>query len=143
MKQSSAPDILEIRPDVYWIGALHPEWRIFDDLYPTQHGTAYNSYLIKGGEKTAIIDTVKGKFGAGLLGKVRQLVDPEPIDYIVVNHSEPDHSGSLALLLRHSPRATVVCTQAAATFPGKSPPPPHDLAQRLSKLWEHAQTGDG
>ncbi|OFX25536.1 MAG: MBL fold metallo-hydrolase [Anaeromyxobacter sp. RBG_16_69_14] len=118
MKQSSALDILEIRPDIYWIGTLHPELRIFDDLFPTRHGTTYNSYLLKGAEKTAIIDTVKGKFGPEFMGKVRQLVGPNQVDYIVVNHTEPDHSGSLSLLLKHSPRATVVCTQTAATFLG-------------------------
>ncbi len=107
---------IEITTGIHWIGALHPELRIFDDLFPTEHGTTYNSYLIKGGEKTAIIDTVKGKFTDQYLDKVRSLVDPATIDYIIVNHSEPDHSGSLAYLLEQCPNATVVSTQAAKTF---------------------------
>ncbi len=111
-------DIVEIKPDIHWIGALHPDLRVFDDLFPTKHGTTYNSYLVRGKEKIAIIDTVKGKFAEDFLGKVKQLVDPAAVDYIVVNHTEPDHSGALALLLEHCPQATVVCTQAAANFLG-------------------------
>jgi flavorubredoxin len=111
-------DIFEVKPDIFWIGALHPDLRLFDDLFETEHGTTYNSFLIKGSAKTAIIDTVKGKFAADYLDKVRQLVDPAEVDYIIVNHTEPDHSGALALLLQHCPKATVVCTQAAANFLG-------------------------
>lgn len=107
---------IEIKPDIHWLGALHPELRIFDDLFPTEHGTTYNSYLIKGSEKIALIDTVKAKFTDQYLDKVRSLVDPADIDYIIVNHAEPDHSGSLAYLLEQCPKATVVSTQAAKNF---------------------------
>lgn len=107
---------VEIRSDLHWIGALHPELRIFDDLFPTEHGTTYNSYLIKGSSKTAIIDTVKGKFTDLFMDKIRSLIDPATIDYIIVNHAEPDHSGSLAYLLEHCPNATVVSTQAGKNF---------------------------
>jgi flavorubredoxin len=109
-------DIFEVKPDVFWIGALHPDLRLFDDLFYTENGTTYNSFLIRGSEKTAIIDTVKGKFVDDFLDKVRQMVDPAGVDYIIVNHTEPDHSGALAMLLRQCPKATVVCTQAAANF---------------------------
>jgi len=109
-------DIVEIQPDIYWIGALHPDLRIFDDLFPTKNGTTYNSYLVRGKEKTAIIDTVKGKFAGEFLERVKRLTDPAMVDYIIVNHTEPDHSGALALLLEHCPKAVVVCTQSAANF---------------------------
>ena len=107
---------VEIKEGIHWIGVLHPELRIFDDLFPTEHGTTYNSYLIKGSEKIAIVDTVKGKFTDLYLDKIRSLVDPARVDYIIVNHAEPDHSGSLAYLLDHCPNATVVSTQAAKNF---------------------------
>lgn len=107
---------IEIKADLHWVGVLHPELRIFDDLFPTEHGTTYNSYLIKGGDKIALIDTVKGKFTDLFMDKVRSLVDPADIDYIIVNHAEPDHSGSLAYLLDQCPKATVVSTQAAKNF---------------------------
>jgi flavorubredoxin len=107
---------IEIKPGVHWIGALHPELRLFDDLFYTEHGTTYNSYLIKGADKTAIIDTVKFKYAKQFLEKVSSLTDLEKVDYIVVNHAEPDHSGSLSILLAHCPNAVVVSTMAAKTF---------------------------
>jgi NADH oxidase (H2O-forming) len=111
-------DIIEIKPEIYWIGAKDPDLRIFDDLYPTDFGTTYNSYLIKGNDRIALIDTVKRRYSEEYLAKVRRLVDPAEVDYIVVNHTEPDHSGSLAALLRHCPKAVVVCSQAARNFLG-------------------------
>lgn len=107
---------VEIKPGVYWIGSEDPELRVFDDLFPTEHGTTYNAYLVKGTEKTAIIDTVKGKRCDEFIDKVKALVDPARIDYIIVNHAESDHSGSLAHLLELAPQATVVSSTAAKTF---------------------------
>lgn len=109
-------EVIEIKKDLHWLGALHPDLRMFDDLFPTEHGTTYNSYLIKGGEKIALIDAVKGKFTDQFLDKIRTVADPAKIDYIIVNHSEPDHSGALAYLLENCPNATVLCTQAAKNF---------------------------
>jgi flavorubredoxin len=109
---------IEIKAGIHWIGSIDPDLRIFDDLFPTDRGTTYNSYLVKGTEKIAIIDTVKRKRFDEFIEKVRSLTDPAKVDYIVVNHSEPDHSGSLALLLNECPNATVVSTQAARTFLG-------------------------
>ena len=107
---------IEIKPDIHWTGVLHPELRIFDDLFPTEHGTTYNSYLIKGSQKVALIDTVKGKFTDQYMDKIRSLIDPEKIDYIIVNHAEPDHTGSLSFVLDQCPNAVVVSTQAAKNF---------------------------
>lgn len=107
---------IEIKPGLHWVGVLHPELRIFDDLFPTEHGTTYNSYLIKGSQKVALIDTVKGKFTDLFMDKIRSLVDPMAIDYIIVNHAEPDHTGSLAYLLDQCPNATVISTQAGKNF---------------------------
>jgi NADH oxidase (H2O-forming) len=109
---------VEIKPGVYWIGSEDPELRVFDDLFPTEHGTTYNSYLVKGTDKIAIIDTVKGKKCDEYMDKVKSLVDPAKIDYIVVNHTECDHSGSLAYLLEHCPNAVVISTTAAKNFLG-------------------------
>jgi NADH oxidase (H2O-forming) len=109
---------IEIKPGLYWIGSEDPELRTFDDLFPTEHGTTYNSYLIKGNDKIAIIDTVKGKLADLFLDKIKSLVDLERVDYIVVNHAEPDHSGSLSYLLEHCPNATVVSTNSAKIFLG-------------------------
>lgn len=111
-------DVIEITPGIHWIGAEDPDLRTFDDLFPTEQGTTYNSYLVKGTDKIAIVDTVKETRAAEFLAKVRQLVDPADIDYFIINHTEPDHSGSLAFMLEHCPKAVVVCTQAAKNFLG-------------------------
>ncbi|HQG47360.1 MAG TPA: FprA family A-type flavoprotein, partial [bacterium] len=97
-----------IKPDIYWIGALHPDLRIFDIIMQTKNGTTYNSYLIKG-EKVAIIDTVKDKFSQPYLEHIAELTDYSEIAYIVIQHNEMDHSGSLAALLDKAPQAEVIC----------------------------------
>ena len=107
---------VEIKPGLYWIGSEDPDLRVFDDLFPTEHGTTYNAYLLKGTEKTAIIDTVEHKFVDDYMDKVRSLVDPATIDYIIVNHTEQDHTGSLAFLLENCPKAVVVSSTAAKNF---------------------------
>ena len=109
---------IEIKQGLYWIGSEDPDLRVFDDLFPTEHGTSYNAYLLKGSEKTAIIDTVDHKNVDEYMDKVRSLVDPTTIDYIIVNHTEHDHSGSLAYLLELAPHAVVYCTIAAKNFLG-------------------------
>jgi flavorubredoxin len=106
---------LEIKPDVYWIGALHPDLRLFDLIMHTKNGTTYNSYLIKD-EKSVIIDTVKEKFSSAYLERIVELVDPKHIDYIVVQHNEMDHSGSLAALLDLAPQAEILCTKTAVKY---------------------------
>jgi flavorubredoxin len=109
---------VEIKPELYWIGSEDPDLRVFDDLFPTEHGTSYNAYLIKGNGKIAVIDTVEHKNVDEYVDKVRSLVDPATIDYIIVNHTEHDHSGSLAYLLEQAPQAVVYCTIAAKNFLG-------------------------
>lgn len=107
---------VKITDGVHWVGVMHPELRFFDDLFPTERGTSYNSYLIQGKEKTALIDAVKGKFTDQFIDKVKSLTDPSKIDYIIVNHSEPDHTGALSHLLDLCPNAVVVSSQAAKNF---------------------------
>jgi len=110
---------IEIKQGLYWIGSEDPDLRVFDDLFPTEHGTSYNAYLLKGSQKTAIIDTVDHKNVDEYMDKVRALVDPATIDYIIVNHTEHDHSGSLAYLIEQAPQAVVYCTTAAKNFLAK------------------------
>lgn len=109
---------VELGKGLHWIGVKDPSLTVFDDLFPTEYGTTYNSYLVQGDTHTAIIDTVKKKRFDEFLANIRSITDLSKIDYIVVNHSEPDHSGSLALLLELCPEATVVSSQAARTFLG-------------------------
>ncbi|MCP4269586.1 MAG: FprA family A-type flavoprotein [Candidatus Brocadiaceae bacterium] len=106
---------LEIKENVYWIGSLDPGLVTFDIVIPTKYGTTYNSYLVRG-EKIAIIDTVKGYCVDGFISKIRSLVRPEDIDYIIINHTEPDHSGGLISLMELAPNAIPVFSRGARTF---------------------------
>ena len=108
---------LEVKKDIYWIGALDPGLRIFDIIMYTPFGTTYNSYIACGSEKTAIIETVKEEFFEEYLQRLTFLnIDFKNIDYIVVNHTEPDHVGSVAKLLKLSKNAKVVGSSAAIKF---------------------------
>jgi len=99
--------IIDITSDVKWIGVLDFEIRTFDIVMQTIYGTTYNSYFINA-EKKAIIDVAKEKFSETYLCKLRSVTNPEEIKYIILDHTEPDHSGSLKLLLELAPSATVV-----------------------------------
>ncbi len=99
--------VLEITPDVKWIGVLDHDIVTFDVVMETKYGTTYNSYFIDA-EKKAVIETTKEKFWDDYIAKIRSLTDPAEIEYIILNHTEPDHSGNLMNLLREAPNATVV-----------------------------------
>jgi flavorubredoxin len=99
--------IIDITPDVKWIGVLDYDIRTFDIVMHTKHGTTYNSYFIDADKKT-IIELAKEKFSETYLTKLRAVTNPEDIEYIIVDHTEPDHSGSLRILLDLAPSATVV-----------------------------------
>lgn len=102
-------DSIEIAPNIYWVGSIDWNVREFHG-YSTHRGTSYNAYLIVD-EKVALIDTVKEHFGEDMLAKIAERIDPAKIDYIVSNHTEPDHSGEIARVLEHAPHATVVANQ--------------------------------
>ncbi|MBP7497255.1 MAG: FprA family A-type flavoprotein [Bacteroidales bacterium] len=100
-------NIKEITTDVKWIGALDPDLRTFDIVMETKSGTSYNSYFINA-DKKCIVETVKLKFWESYLSNLQTLCQPDEIEYIIVNHTEPDHSGSLCKLLELAPKAKVV-----------------------------------
>jgi flavorubredoxin len=111
----SQQNIINLSDEVYWIGSLDMDLVSFDIVMETQYGTTYNSYFIDG-EKKAIIDTVKKDFQEEFLAKIAALCDPAGIDYIICNHTEPDHSGSLKYLLEKAPGATVVGSGQALNY---------------------------
>jgi len=116
---------------VDWVGVLDPGLRVFDVVVRTEEGTTYNSYVVKGAEKTAVIDIVKDGFFDEFLERLRTVADPADISYIIVNHSEPDHSGSLFRLLSLCPGAQVVGTAGALNFLGQIVN--HDFAKITAK----------
>ena len=97
----------EIKPNVYAVGAIDWDRRLFDELIPLPDGTSYNAYLIKGSEKTALLDTVDPKKTHVLLENIDS-TGVERIDYVVAHHAEQDHSGSLPDVLLLYPNAKVV-----------------------------------
>ncbi len=97
--------------DVYWVGKVDDREVPFHRLV-LKKGTTYNAYLLKT-EKPTIIDTVDIEFGREFVEYVSEIIDPKEIQYIVINHTEPDHSGGLAALASRAPNATIVCTQPA------------------------------
>jgi flavorubredoxin len=107
---------VKIADGVHWVGALDPELRIFDIIMKADHGTTYNAYLLSGGEKVAVVETVKAPFYEDYIANIRSLVDPKDISYVIVNHTEPDHSGSLGRLLEDAPNARVVCDRQCKNF---------------------------
>ena len=80
---------------------------LFEGLWPLPYGVSYNAYIIDD-EKVALVDTVEVDFFSQFIDNVRRVIGDRPIDYIIVNHMEPDHSGSLALIKKYYPDAKIV-----------------------------------
>jgi flavorubredoxin len=107
--------IMEITDSVKWIGILDYDIKTFDIVMTTEYGTTYNSYFIDADKKT-LIEVVKDKFFDTYLKKLQTLTNPEDISYIILDHTEPDHSGSLKRMLELAPSATVVGSGAAIRY---------------------------
>ncbi|HDN05925.1 MAG TPA: MBL fold metallo-hydrolase, partial [Candidatus Bathyarchaeota archaeon] len=99
----------KLKTNVYWVGAVDWDRRLFDELIPLPDGTSYNAYLIKGSEKTVLIDTVDPTMTNFLTSNL-QLLKVKNIDYIIANHAEQDHSGTLPQILKLYPNAKVIAT---------------------------------
>ena len=95
----------KITENVYLMGAVDWDRQLFDSLIPLPDGTSYNSYLVRGSEKTALIDSVEPEFSHVLLD---QLDNIEKLDYVIANHAEQDHSGSIPFVMEKFPAAKVV-----------------------------------
>ncbi len=104
--------MVKLKDDIYYVGAINPNLRVFDIIMKTDYGTTYNSYLIKG-EKTALVETVHDRFGGVMIDNIREICDPSEIDYIIFNHTEPDHSGSVEKILEANPDVVIVGSAAA------------------------------
>jgi len=98
---------------VHWIGALDPGLRTFDIILKTANGTTYNSYLVRGSDGIAIIDTVKENFSDEFFARLESVADYSEIKYIVLNHLEPDHTGALPELMARAPQAKLYISNKA------------------------------
>ncbi len=102
----------KVKDDIYSVGIIDWHRKLFDELIPLPDGTSYNSYFVKGEEKNAIIDTVEPDFVQDFLDNLDDL-GVERIDYIISNHAEQDHSGSIPHLLKRFPEAEVLSSKKA------------------------------
>lgn len=103
----------EIKENIYWMGAIDWDRRLFDSLVPLPDGTSYNAYLIQGREKTVLLDSVDPTLSDKLMA---QLEEVPRVDYIVAHHAEQDHSGSIPLVLERFPQAKVLCSARAESM---------------------------
>lgn len=100
--------MIGLRDGIYWVGAVDWNLRNFHG-YITHRGTTYNAYLIVD-EKVALVDTVKEAFFPEMMGRIREIIDPAEIDYLISNHTEPDHSGSITRFLEVAGNAELIAS---------------------------------
>ena len=103
----------KIIDDIYWVGVVDYDLKVFDIIMETEFGSTYNSYLIKGSEKVALIDTAKATFKDDFLNHIKEIIDIKDIDYLILNHTEPDHSGSVKYILEENPDIEIYATAPA------------------------------
>jgi anaerobic nitric oxide reductase flavorubredoxin len=111
-------EAIEVAPGIYWIGVNDRTTDLFEGMWPiAREGVSYNAYLIRD-EKLALIDLAKATKGEDLLRQIDALADTAALDYVVINHMEPDHTGVLRLVQRLAPDATFVCSEKAREMLG-------------------------
>ncbi len=100
--------VLEVKPDIFWVGLNDRTTDLFEGLWPiTQEGVSYNSYFIRD-EKNALIDLAKSIKADEFLSQIEEIADVSKIEYIIVNHMEPDHTGLLRIFRQMAPRAVIL-----------------------------------
>ena len=99
--------MIELKNKVYYVGVNDRNKSLFEGLWPLPAGVSYNSYLIDD-EKVCLIDAVQVDFFTQFIENLHEVLGDRPIDYLVVNHMEPDHSGSLGLLKKYYPDIKVI-----------------------------------
>ncbi|MHA1114653.1 MAG: FprA family A-type flavoprotein [Candidatus Heimdallarchaeaceae archaeon] len=106
----------EISPEIFYVGVNDYKTDLFESMWPLPEGVSYNAYVVKGTEKVAVIDTVKIPFVKEYLEKIEEVTSFDKIDYIILNHMEPDHTGSLLKLLEKAPQAEIYCSKKAVSM---------------------------
>ena len=106
---------IAIAEGVHWVGVNDRRTKLFESIWPLPHGVAYNTYLIDD-DKVVLVDAVKDLFAGDLAGNLHRLLGDRPVDYLVINHIEPDHSGAVQLLRQLFPRMRIVVNKKTAEF---------------------------
>ena len=122
---------IQVKPGIYWVGGIDWDLRYFHG-YVTPRGSTYNSYLIVD-EKVVLVDTVKHYLADEMLARIASVIDPEKIDYVLVNHVEMDHSGSVPKVMEIAPNAKII-TNAKAK---------RGLERHYKKDWEYVLVKSG
>lgn len=99
-----------IKGKIHYVGVNDRQKHLFENMWPLPYGVSYNSYIIDD-EKVALIDTVDACYFDVFLSKIKKIIGERPIDYLIINHMEPDHSGSIALIRRYYPNITLVANK--------------------------------
>jgi flavorubredoxin len=107
-------NITEISKGVYWVGIKDWNRKLFDALIPLPKGTTYNAYLIIGTDKKALIDTVNPGFEKELEEKISLVTGPAEIDYVIMNHAEPDHAGAIPYIMGINSKAKLITSSKGA-----------------------------
>ena len=108
--------MLEIKEGLYSVGVQNRDLRVFDIIMQTPRGTSYNAFLVKGESKAALVETVKDGFGDAYFNNIEEIMPISQIDYLIINHTEPDHAGTIPKLLQKNPNMQVVGDSSAITF---------------------------
>jgi len=107
---------IQITESTFWVGVNDRETDIFEALWPIPRGISYNAYLIRD-EKVALVDTVKNCYVNNLLDKIQELIGAEKkLDYLIINHMEPDHSGAIEMMVRLNPEMIIIGNQKTIEF---------------------------
>lgn len=107
---------IKILENIFWVGINDRRNILFEGLWPIPQGVTYNSYIVKGSEKIALVDTVDRFYSKEFISNIREVIDPSKIDYIILNHLEPDHSGALEDMLKVAPNVKVVGSSMAMSI---------------------------
>jgi flavorubredoxin len=107
-------NVLELVENVYWVGVRDWNRKLFDALFSLPRGTSYNAYLVVGEKASALIDTVNPGFEKELEEKVKSVIPPEALEYVVMNHAEPDHAGAIPRIMEIAPKAKLVTSRSGA-----------------------------
>ncbi len=102
-----------ISENIYWVGVIDYKLKVFDIVMETEFGTTYNSYLIIGSKKIALIATAKLQFKDEFINHIKEHVDIKDIDYLIMNHTEPDHSGTARYLIEENPDLEIYASAPA------------------------------
>lgn len=106
----------KITDSVYNVSVLNPNLRVFDIVMRTDYGTSYNSYIVKGSEKTALIESSHLTFADYYIDNIEQVTELSKIEYLIMNHNEPDHSGAISSIIERIPHIKLVTSQAGSIY---------------------------